>query len=93
MNEGSRELLIRTERAESDAARISVSDTGPGLGPVSGECLFQAFYTTKPDGLGMGLSICRSIVEAHGGRLWLTSNQPRGAIFQFTTPARAGSAS
>jgi signal transduction histidine kinase len=65
---------------------VSVRDSGPGLDPRSVERLFEAFYTTKPDGMGMGLAICRSIIEAHGGRLWATANEPRGAVFQFTIP-------
>ena len=62
-------------------------DTGPGLDPKSVDRLFEAFYTTKPEGMGMGLSICRSIIQAHGGRLWATANEPRGAVFQFTLPS------
>jgi signal transduction histidine kinase len=65
---------------------VAVRDTGPGFDPDSRDRLFMAFYTTKPDGMGMGLAICRSIIEAHGGRLWATANQPRGASFQFTLP-------
>ena len=72
---------------------VAVRDSGPGLAPASFEQLFQAFYTTKPGGLGLGLSICRSIIEAHGGRLWVEANEPQGAIFQFTVPADPGSAS
>ena len=72
---------------------VTVGDTGPGLAPAMLEHLFEAFYTTKPGGLGLGLSICRSIVEAHGGRLLASANVPRGAIFQFTVPAKSGSAS
>jgi len=72
---------------------VAVKDSGPGLAPASFERLFEAFYTTKPGGLGMGLSICRSIIEAHGGRLWVTANLPRGAIFSFTMPTHAGRAS
>jgi signal transduction histidine kinase len=60
------------------------------LGPASFERLFEAFYTTKSSGLGMGLPICRSIIEAHGGRLWASANVPRGAVFQFTVPAHVG---
>ena len=65
---------------------VAVHDSGPGLAPASLEHLFEAFYTTKPNGLGLGLSICRSIIEAHGGRLWGSANSPRGAVFQFTLP-------
>jgi C4-dicarboxylate-specific signal transduction histidine kinase len=80
----SRDLLISTRKAGSDGVLVAVEDSGPGLAPTSLERLFEAYYTTKPNGLGMGLSICRSIIEAHGGRLWATANLPRGAVFQFT---------
>jgi signal transduction histidine kinase len=93
VGEGTREVLISTGQAEPDGVLVAVRDTGPGLAPASLERLFEAFYTTKPGGLGMGLSICRSIIEAHGGRLWATANVPQGAIFQFTLPARPGGAS
>jgi signal transduction histidine kinase len=66
---------------------VAVRDSGPGFAAPSAEHVFAPFYTTKDTGLGMGLSICRSIIEAHGGRLWATANVPRGAIFQFTVPA------
>jgi signal transduction histidine kinase len=89
VSEGSRELLVDTGKAGSDGVLVAVRDSGPGLAPASLERLFDAFYTTKPGGLGMGLSICRSIVEAHGGRLWATANVPHGAIFQFTLPAHS----
>jgi PAS domain S-box-containing protein len=85
-NEGPRELLITTERAESGDLLVAVRDSGPGLAPGALENLFQAFHTTKPSGLGLGLSICRSIVEGHGGRLWASAKLPRGAVFQFTLP-------
>ena len=65
---------------------VTVRDSGPGLDPESLGRLFDAFYTTKAGGLGMGLAICRSIIEAHGGRIWATANVPRGAVFQFTLP-------
>ena len=84
MDEGPRELLISTAKAEAGDVRVAVRDSGPGLAEL--ERLFEAFYTTKPSGLGLGLSICRSIVEAHGGRLWASANAPRGATFQFTLP-------
>ena len=83
-----RELLVRTATARSGAVLVSVSDSGPGLAPEEVERLFEAFYTTKPNGLGVGLSICRSIIEAHGGRLWVTANEPKGAVFQFTLPVQ-----
>jgi PAS domain S-box-containing protein len=86
--EGPRELFITTAQAEPNGVLVSVRDTGPGLAPATVERLFEAFYTTKPTGLGMGLSICRSIIEAHGGRLWAEANEPRGAVFQFLTPTQ-----
>jgi predicted ATPase/signal transduction histidine kinase len=82
-----RELLIRTARGESDSVVVAVRDSGPGLAPASLERLFESFYTTKPGGLGMGLSICRSIIDSHGGQLSVTANEPHGAVFQFTLPA------
>jgi PAS domain S-box-containing protein len=87
MSEGLRELLITTEEAESGDVLVAVRDSGPGLAPGALENLFRAFHTTKPNGLGLGLSICRSIIEAHGGRLWASANALRGAVFQFTLPA------
>jgi C4-dicarboxylate-specific signal transduction histidine kinase len=83
---GVRELRITTENADSEGVRLAVRDSGPGLSSENFQRLFEPFYTTKPDGMGLGLSICRSIIEAHGGRLWATG-QPRGALFQFTIPA------
>ena len=93
VEEGPRELFISTDRADPDGVLVAVKDSGAGLDPTSLERLFVPFYTTKPGGLGMGLSICRSIIEAHGGRLWATANLPRGAIFHFTVPAQLDSAS
>jgi PAS domain S-box-containing protein len=90
--EGPRELLITTAQAEPNVVLVAVKDSGPGMHSANLAQLFTPFYTTKPDGLGMGLSICRSIIEAHGGRLSVTANQPRGAIFSFTMPAYSGSA-
>jgi PAS domain S-box-containing protein len=86
VREGSRELLISTSKVESDGLLVAVSDSGPGLPQANPERIFEAFYTTKSSGLGMGLSICRSIVEAHGGRLWATPNEPRGAVFFMMLP-------
>jgi C4-dicarboxylate-specific signal transduction histidine kinase len=86
IGEGARELLVSTETAASGDVHVAVQDSGPGLDPARLERLFDAFYTTKPGGLGMGLSICRSIIEAHGGRLWASANMPRGARFQFALP-------
>jgi signal transduction histidine kinase len=79
-----RELLIRTEQHGPGSVLVAVQDSGPGLRPESLDRLFDAFYTTKADGLGMGLSICRSIVEAHGGHVWATPGLVQGATFQFT---------
>jgi signal transduction histidine kinase len=93
VGEGPRELFITTIQAEPDGVLVAVEDSGPGLAPASLKQLFAPFYTTKPGGLGMGLSICRSIIETHGGRLWVTANLPRGAIFHFTVPTRPESAS
>ena len=86
----SRELAISTSKTEPNGIEVAVRDSGPGLDPANFERAFEAFYTTKPGGLGMGLSICRSIIEAHGGRLWASANVPRGATFQFTVPAQSG---
>ena len=93
VEEGSRELFITTAQAESNGVLVAVKDSGPGVAPANLERLFTPFYTTKPGGLGMGLSICRSIIEAQGGRLWVTANQPRGVIFNFTVPAHPDSVS
>jgi C4-dicarboxylate-specific signal transduction histidine kinase len=93
MREGARELLICTEEAESNGALVAVGDSGPGLDPKSADRLFEAFYTTKVQGMGIGLAICRSIIEAHGGRLWARANVPCGAIFQFELPAHTARAS
>jgi C4-dicarboxylate-specific signal transduction histidine kinase len=86
LTEDPRELQIATNRTESNHVLIAVHDTGPGLAPAAEEKLFKAFHTTKPNGLGLGLSICRSIVESRGGRMWASANTPRGAVFQFTLP-------
>ena len=86
VSEGSRELLIGTSTTETDSVLVTISDSGPGLSQTNPERIFDAFYTTKTSGLGMGLSICRSIVEAHGGRLWATPNEPRGAVFCMMLP-------
>jgi C4-dicarboxylate-specific signal transduction histidine kinase len=83
-NEAHRDLRISTEKAEPESVLVTVRDSGPGLAPESLERLFESFYTTKANGMGMGLSICRSIIEAHGGRIWASANEPRGAVFQFT---------
>ena len=88
IGEGARELQISIDAVPSEGGvRVGVRDTGPGLSPDSLSRLFEPFYTTKPEGMGMGLSICRSIIEGHGGRLWAIPCEPQGALFQFTIPA------
>jgi len=82
--DGSRKLSVSTEQSQSDGVLVAVRDSGPGIDPDHVERVFEPFYTTKSNGMGIGLSICRSIVEAHGGRLWASPNMPRGAVFQFT---------
>ena len=86
--DGTRELAIKSQRAENEQVLVSVSDTGVGLPPQRADQIFNAFFTTKPHGTGMGLRICRSILESHGGRLWATDNSPRGANFYITLPAK-----
>jgi signal transduction histidine kinase len=88
-----RNLNISTANTASEGVFVAVRDSGPGLTPDNVERLFEPFYTTKPGGMGMGLSISRSIIEAHGGRLTAMANTPRGAIFQFTLPLRPSVAS
>ena len=85
-----RELLVRTERDESDGVSVSVRDSGVGFDPRQADRLFDAFHTTKPEGMGMGLSVSRSIIEAHGGRLQAEPNEGHGATFRFTLPADGG---
>jgi PAS domain S-box-containing protein len=85
--DGTRELSIKSQRADNEQLRVSVSDTGVGLPPQQADQIFDAFYTTKPHGTGMGLSISRSIIESHGGRLWAAGRPGRGSTFQFTVPA------
>jgi PAS domain S-box-containing protein len=82
-----RELLVRSRQDETQQVLVSVADCGVGIAAEDADRLFTAFYTTKPDGMGMGLSICRSIIDAHGGRLWAVTCEPCGALFQFTIPA------
>jgi len=84
---GPRELSIRSRRNEAGHVLIEVADSGHGIGSTNLDQLFKAFFTTKPAGMGMGLSICRSIIEAHGGNVWATDNVPSGAVFHFTLPA------
>jgi signal transduction histidine kinase len=85
---GSRELTINSRPGENEQLEVSVSDTGVGIPPQQVDQIFNAFFTTKPHGTGMGLRISRSIVESHGGRLWVTNNPPRGASFHLALPTR-----
>ncbi|HEV3483890.1 MAG TPA: ATP-binding protein, partial [Vicinamibacterales bacterium] len=85
-----RELLIRTARDDDDRVWLSVRDSGVGIEPHAAELLFDAFYTTKPEGMGIGLSISRSIIESHRGRLWAVPNDGPGATFAFCIPSSAG---
>jgi signal transduction histidine kinase len=78
--------LIRSQRQGLDEVLVELRDSGLGIDPHNVEHLFDAFFSTKPEGMGMGLSICRSIVEAHGGRVWASANEGPGATFHFTVP-------
>jgi signal transduction histidine kinase len=86
--DGTRELIVNSQRAENEQLLVSVSDTGVGLPPQQASQIFDAFFTTKLHGTGMGLSISRSIVESHGGRLWAADKSPRGASFHLTLPTK-----
>jgi K+-sensing histidine kinase KdpD len=86
VEDGNREVHISTVPIEPEGVRVAVRDTGHGVRPESLPRLFEPFYTTKPDGMGMGLSICRSIIEAHGGRLWATRCEPRALSFSLRSP-------
>jgi signal transduction histidine kinase len=88
-----RHLSISAARTEPDRVVVAVQDSGPGVDSANLDQIFHAFYTTKPDGVGVGLSICRAIIEAHGGRLWASNGVPQGAVFQFTLPTRSESTS
>ena len=88
-----RELVIRSEQDEAQQVRVTVKDCGVGFSPDSADRLFNTFFTTKSGGMGMGLSICRSIIELHGGRIWAVPNQPHGATIQFTLPLHPAAAS
>jgi C4-dicarboxylate-specific signal transduction histidine kinase len=88
-----RVLIVRTQRDQSDGILVAVADVGVGIEPENLNRVFGAFHTTKPGGLGMGLAICRSIIEGHGGRLWAEANVPRGAVLRFTVPAAAANTS
>jgi len=85
--DGPRELVIKSQREGNEQVLVSVSDTGVGLPPQQADQIFNALFTTKPDGTGMGLRISLSIVESHGGRLWATGNSPRGASVCLTLPS------
>jgi PAS domain S-box-containing protein len=86
IEDGTREILIRTEQSQTGVL-VAVHDSGPSVEPVNFDRVFEPFYTTKTSGIGMGLSICQTIINGHGGRLWMSANEPRGAVFQFTLPA------
>jgi signal transduction histidine kinase len=87
-----RELVIRSRQDDTQQVLVSVTDCGVGIAAENADRLFNAFFTTKTSGMGMGLSICRSIIEAHGGRLWATANASHGATFQCTLPVNADTA-
>jgi C4-dicarboxylate-specific signal transduction histidine kinase len=87
VNDEARELVVSTEASPAEGLLVAVGDSGPGVAQEDRERIFGSFYTTKPDGVGIGLSICRAIIDAHGGRLWADAHQPRGAVFRFTLPA------
>jgi signal transduction histidine kinase len=87
--DGARQLTIKSQRDENGQVLISVSDTGVGLPPQQADKIFNAFFTTKTHGTGMGLRISQSIIESHGGRLWAADNSPHGTTFQFTLPVTA----
>src|SRR5579864_7021058 len=89
VNDRPRQLQIRTERGTDDQVRLTVRDAGVGLDPQAMDKLFETFYTTKNDGMGIGLSVSRSIIERHHGRLWATSNDGPGASFLFSIPRRS----
>jgi signal transduction histidine kinase len=93
VTDSARAVRIKTGIYDSNYLLIAVEDTGTGIDPKNIDRIFDAFFSAKPNGMGMGLSICRSIIEAHGGRLWATTNVPRGAIFQFILPRQRETAS
>jgi signal transduction histidine kinase len=86
--DGARELTVKSQRTDEEEVLVSLSDAGVGLPPQQADQIFNAFFTTKPSGTGMGLRISRSIVESHGGRLWAADNSPRGASFHFALPTK-----
>src|SRR5258706_7709827 len=87
--EGTRELAIKSQRTGNEQLMVCVRDSGVGLPSQQADQIFHAFFTTKPHGIGMGLAICRSIVESHSGRLWAADNSPRGASFNLVLPTGA----
>jgi len=87
VEDSARELSIATEQSQSGGISVAVHDSGAGIDPQNLDRVFEPFYTTKTSGVGMGLSICQTIINHHGGRLWVSANEPRGAVFQFTLPA------
>jgi signal transduction histidine kinase len=88
-NRPKRVLRIATQPYASESLLIEVGDSGPGISRADRERVFESFYSTKPGGVGIGLSICRSIIDAHGGRLWADEREPRGAVFRFTLPVNS----
>lgn len=89
LTDGPRNLSVGTERARGSGVLLTVRDSGKGLDAEQAKKIFDPFYTTKPEGMGMGLAVSRGIIEAHGGRLWVTSNEPAGTVFRFTLPTEA----
>ena len=85
--ENSHELVVKSEKSGTDQVTVAVTDTGMGIDPDKLDKLFHPFFTTKPNGMGMGLPISRSIIEAHGGRLWAVRNEGSGSTFKFSVPA------
>ena len=88
IDDDARALVVSTESSPAEGLLVAVGDSGPGVEAEDRERIFESFFTTKAAGVGIGLSICRSIIEAHGGRLWVDAHQPRGAVFRFTLPVR-----
>lgn len=88
IEEAARELVVSAESSAAEGLLVAVADSGPGIGREDRERVFESFVTTKEGGVGIGLSICRSIIEGHGGRLWADAQQPCGAVFRFTLPVK-----
>ena len=87
LDDDARESVVSTKSSPTEGLLVAVSDSGLGVAPEDRARIFESFYTTKGDGLGLGLSIYRSIIDAHAGRLWVDERHPRGAVFRFTLPA------